>query len=146
VRIQAFWIDTWLQSQYRGLTTAYVTHDAEAREVDEEVFFHTRESGGTRISSAYALAAKLILEDFPPSEWNIYLFHFSDGDNWGGGDTQICFKIMNEVLLPSLNLFCYGQVASPYGSGAFIKDLASQYEGVDNIVLSEIKYTTELPI
>jgi len=144
VRNESFWINTWLKSQYKGLEARYIIHDAEAREVDEEVFFHTRESGGTRISSAYALAAKLILEDFPPSEWNIYLFHFSDGDNWGGGDTQICFKIMNEVLLPSLNLFCYGQVASPYGSGAFIKDLASQYEGVDNIVLSEINGKEEI--
>ncbi|MCA1693433.1 MAG: DUF444 family protein, partial [Actinobacteria bacterium] len=49
VRIEAFWIDTWLKSQYDGVTTRYVIHDAVAREVDQHTFYHTRESGGTRI-------------------------------------------------------------------------------------------------
>ncbi|MCH7549966.1 MAG: DUF444 family protein, partial [Candidatus Krumholzibacteriota bacterium] len=144
VRNESFWINTWLRSQYKGLEARYIIHDAEAREVDEHTFFHTRESGGTRISSAYQLAAKMILEEFPTSEWNIYLFHFSDGDNWGGGDTQICFKVMNEVLLPSVNLFCYGQVASPYGSGAFINDLSGQFQESDNLILSEINSKEEI--
>lgn len=144
VRNESFWINTWLKSQYKGLEARYIIHDAEAREVDEHTFFHTRESGGTRISSAYQLAARMIVEEFPPSEWNIYLFHFSDGDNWGGGDTQICFKIMQENLLPVLNLFCYGQVASPYGSGAFINDLRSAFNNADNLVLSEIASKEEI--
>ena len=55
VRTEAFWIDTWLQSQYKGVVTRYIIHDAQAREVDRETFFHTRESGGTMISSAYRL-------------------------------------------------------------------------------------------
>ena len=55
VRNESFWINTWLQSQYKGLETRYIVHDAEAHEVDEQTFFHTRESGGTRISSAYTL-------------------------------------------------------------------------------------------
>jgi hypothetical protein len=144
VRNESFWIDTWLQSQYKGLETRYIVHDAEAHEVDEHTFFHTRESGGTRISSAYTLCAELIEEHFPPDEWNIYIFHFSDGDNWGGGDTQICLKLLEEQLLPRINLFCYGQVASPYGSGAFIKDLRSAFEEVDNLVLSEINSRDEI--
>ena len=57
VRIESFWIDAWLQSQYKGLESRYIIHDAVAREVDRETFFHTRESGGTMISSAYKLAA-----------------------------------------------------------------------------------------
>jgi len=139
VRNESFWINAWLKRQYKGLEARYVIHDAEAREVDEDTFFRTRESGGTRISSAYELCTRIILESFPPSEWNIYLFHFSDGDNWGGGDTQICLKIMEDHLLPSVNLFCYGQVVSPYGSGAFIKDLDSAFADADNLVTSEIK-------
>ncbi len=144
VRNESFWINTWLKSQYKGLETRYVVHDAQAREVDEHTFFHTRESGGTRISSAYQLAAKMIAEEFSPDDWNIYLFHFSDGDNWGGGDTQQCFALMEEMLLPIVNLFCYGQVASPYGSGAFITDLASHFEGRDNLILSEINSKEEI--
>jgi uncharacterized sporulation protein YeaH/YhbH (DUF444 family) len=144
VRSESFWIDTWLKSQYKGVEARYVIHDADAREVDEHTFFHTRESGGTRISSAYTLATKIMYDDFPPSEWNVYMFHFSDGDNWGGGDTQICIKLMSEHMLPSVNLFCYGQVASPYGSGAFINDLRSSFAEADNLILSEIDSKEEI--
>jgi uncharacterized sporulation protein YeaH/YhbH (DUF444 family) len=144
VRNQSFWINTWLRRQYKGVTTRFVVHDAEAHEVDEDTFFHTRESGGTRISSAYQLVADLLDEEFPVSEWNTYLFHFSDGDNWGGGDTQQCLKILSERLLPAVNLFCYGQVASPYGSGAFINDLSGTFGEADNVVLAEIANRDEI--
>ena len=60
VRTEAFWIDTWLGSQYHGVEKRYIIHDAAAKEVDEHTFYHTRESGGTRISSAYKAAAELI--------------------------------------------------------------------------------------
>jgi len=46
---------------------------------------------GTRISSAYKACARLIEEKFPPSEWNLYCFQFSDGDNWGE-DNEEAFK------------------------------------------------------
>ena len=144
VRIESFWIDTWLKRQYEGIRTRYIIHDAAAREVDEETFFHTRESGGTRISSAYDLCAKIIDDELSPSEWNIYVFHFSDGDNWGGGDTEVCLEILGKRILPAVNLFCYGQVASPYGSGAFINDLQKAFEGTDNMVLSEINSRDEI--
>jgi uncharacterized sporulation protein YeaH/YhbH (DUF444 family) len=144
VRNESFWINTWLRRQYKGVVTHFVVHDAEAREVDEPTFFHTRESGGTRISSAYQLVADLIDGKCPPSEWNVYVFHFSDGDNWGGGDTQLCIKILSERLLPAVNLFCYGQVASPYGSGAFIKDLAGPFQETENVVLTEIANQDEI--
>ena len=58
VRTEAFWIDTWLKSQYGGLEMRYIIHDAAAKEVDEETFYHTRESGGTRISSAYKVCTE----------------------------------------------------------------------------------------
>jgi uncharacterized sporulation protein YeaH/YhbH (DUF444 family) len=50
VRTEAFWIDTWLRSQYQGVHRRYIIHDAAAREVDEDTFYRTRESGGTLIS------------------------------------------------------------------------------------------------
>jgi uncharacterized sporulation protein YeaH/YhbH (DUF444 family) len=144
VRIESFWIDTWLKRQYKGITTRYVIHDAVAREVDEETFFHTRESGGTKISSAYELCARLIEDRFPPGAWNVYVFHFSDGDNWGGGDTEVCLTLLREKLLPSVNLFGYGQVASPYGSGAFIGDLSKAFPDQTALVLSEINSREEI--
>jgi len=122
VRTAAFWLDTWLRSQYKGLERRYIIHDAAAKEVDEETFYHTRESGGTRISSAYRVCAELINRTFPPSEWNIYCFQFSDGDNWGE-DNERSLELLKNEILPHVNLFCYGQVESPYGSGEFIRSL-----------------------
>ncbi|MFQ5770928.1 MAG: DUF444 family protein, partial [bacterium] len=71
VRIEAFWIDTWLRYQYKNIETRYIIHDAVAREVDQDTFYHTRESGGTIISSAYKLTNKIIDEYYAPNEWNI---------------------------------------------------------------------------
>ena len=90
VRIKAFWIDTWLRSQYKNLEVVYIVHDAVAKVVDQETFFHLRESGGTKISSAYELCLKLIQEKYRPEDWNIYPFHYSDGDNWSARDTERC--------------------------------------------------------
>ncbi len=139
VRIESFWIDTWLRSQYKGLESRYIIHDAVAREVDRETFFHTRESGGTMISSAYKLCAQLIDAEYPPEEWNIYPFHFSDGDNWSVDDTLLCVEILKTRILPRANVVCYGQVESPYGSGQFIKDLREHLGGDERIITSEIR-------
>ncbi len=138
VRIESFWIDTWLRSQYKGIETRYIIHDAMAKEVDRETFFHTRESGGTMISSAYKLCAEMIEEDYPSTDWNIYPFHFSDGDNWSTDDTRLCLDILRERVFPVSNVFCYGQVESPYGSGQFIKDLRGNFAEDDIVITSEI--------
>jgi uncharacterized sporulation protein YeaH/YhbH (DUF444 family) len=137
VRITSFWIDTWLRAHYPGIESRYVVHDAEAVEVDRERFFHTRESGGTRISSAYRLCDALIEERYPPQDWNVYVFHFSDGDNWVD-DNAGCLEILNTKLLPRCNLVCYGQVESRHGSGQFMRELEQGAGARDNLVLAEI--------
>lgn len=137
VRIESFWIDTWLKSQYDGVQRRYIVHDAVAHEVDEDTFYRVRESGGTRISSAYEKAVTIIARDFPPADWNIYLFQFSDGDNWGE-DSRQCTEYLTQNLLPICNLFCYGQVRSPYGSGEYLKDLRKLEQDFENLTLSEI--------
>ncbi|HEY1907651.1 MAG TPA: DUF444 family protein, partial [Myxococcaceae bacterium] len=138
VRIESFWLDTWLRHQYKGLECRYIIHDAVAREVDRETFFHTRESGGTMISSAYKLCRDIIRADYPPGSWNIYPFHFSDGDNWSADDTRHCIEMLRGDILPAVNQFAYGQVESPYGSGQFIKDLRETVGDSENVALSEI--------
>ncbi|HJZ56296.1 MAG TPA: DUF444 family protein, partial [Gemmataceae bacterium] len=104
VRIEAFWIDTWIKKHYKGVENVYIIHDAVAAEVDEHTFYHTRESGGTKISSAYELANKVITQRYPASDWNVYAFHFSDGDNWGD-DNPKCLQLLTSQMLPKLNLF-----------------------------------------
>ena len=140
VRLESFWLDAWLKTQYKGLETRYIIHDAVAREVDRETFFHTRESGGTIISSAYKLCQKIIDSDYEPSEWNIYPFHFSDGDNWSANDTQECLKLLESYFFKFCNMFCYGQVESEFGSGQFMKDLKEKFGAShDNLIVSQIE-------
>jgi hypothetical protein len=138
VRIESFWIDTWLRSQYQGLETRFVIHDVVAREVDRDTFFRVRESGGTAISSAYKLTAEILEAEYPTDEWNTYVFHFSDGDNWSVDDTKECLGLLTGRLLPRVNLFAYGQVKSPYGSGQFLKDV-TQHVQADNLVTSHVE-------
>ncbi len=138
VRSEAFWIDTWLTHNYDHVETRFIVHDAAAREVDRDTFFRTRESGGTLISSAYKLALDLAEKHFPVNDWNLYIFHFSDGDNWSTADTKICVDLMRGRLLPLCNQFAYAQVDSPYGSGQFIKDLREAFPEDDRVALSRV--------
>jgi sporulation protein YhbH len=139
VRTEAFWLDTWLRRQYNGLERRYIIHDAAAKLVDEDTFYHTRESGGTRISSAYRVCHELIERQFPASDWNIYCFQFSDGDNWGE-DNKESLRMLGDDILPLCNLFCYGQVESPYGSGDYIQSLRARFgDNHETLILSEIE-------
>lgn len=138
VRLESFWINAWLKKHYKGLETRFIIHDAVAREVDEDTFFRTSESGGTLISSAYKLCQSIIELDYPPSEWNIYPFHFSDGDNWSTEDTRLCLDLIRDFFIPNVNMFGYGQVESKYGSGQFIKDLKKEFDQNESIILSSI--------
>ena len=139
VRLESFWINTWLKRNYKGLETRFIIHDAAAKEVDEKTFFSTSESGGTLISSAYKLCQKIIEENYPQSEWNIYPFHFSDGDNWSGEDTRLCLDLLNNYFLPRVNMFGYGQVESKYGSGQFLRDLDKSFADDERIIRSQIE-------
>lgn len=139
VRLESFWINTWLKKHYKGLQTRFLIHDAAAREVDEKTFFSTSESGGTLISSVYSLCKKIIDEEYPVQDWNIYPFHFSDGDNWSSEDTRLCMKLLKEDLLAKVNVFCYGQVESRYGSGQFLKDLEKDLGQDERLITSKIE-------
>ncbi len=140
VRLTSFWLDTWISNQYKGLDRRYIIHDATAREVEQNTFYRTKESGGTLISSAYKLAIKIIEDHYPADEWNIYMFHFSDGDNWSGNDTAECMKLIESQILHFSNLFCYGQVESRYGSGQFLRDLTKHFgEAHNKVVVAQVK-------
>lgn len=139
VRLESFWINAWLRKHYKGIETRFIIHDAAAKEVDENTFFRTSESGGTLISSAYKLAQQIIESDYPPHEWNIYPFHFSDGDNWSGEDTRLCVRMIKEFFIPNCNVFCYGQVDSKYGSGQFLKDLLKEFPAEEKLLTSTIE-------
>lgn len=138
VRIESFWLDAWISSHYQGTKAVYIVHDAAAKEVDKETFFRIRESGGTVISSAYELAGRVIAERYPPEDWNLYLFHFTDGENYSRQDTEKCLDMLQHRLLPAVNLFGYGQVESYGTSGDFYEALQSRFAGNDLVALSRI--------
>ncbi len=127
VRLQAFWIDTWLRRNYQGVESRYIVHDVRAGEVDKQTFYSMREDGGTRISSAYTACKEMLDDDYDTNDWNVYLFHFSDGDNSSEADNKKCVELLSEHLIPGSNMFGYCQVASAYGSGNFINVLAEHF-------------------
>jgi uncharacterized protein len=76
-----FWMERFLGKHYPHVAVRYLAHHTEAYEVSREEFYHTRESGGTRCSSVYELAHRILAVDYPDDQWNIYPVHVSDGDN-----------------------------------------------------------------
>ena len=109
-----------------------------AKEVDKHTFYHLREDGGTKISSAFRCAKQLLDSHYSPDEWNIYLFHFSDGDNSSEADSRDCVKLLKEQLLPMANMFGYCQVASAYGSGNFINVLHEHLRNHERVLTSRV--------
>ncbi len=138
VRLEAFWIDAWLRRNYRGIESRYIVHDVRAGEVDRETFYRIREDGGTRISSAFRAAKALIENHYVPHEWNIYLYHFSDGDNSSETDSRECCALLRDHLLPMCNMFGYYQVASAYGSGNFINVLHEHVADEERLITSRV--------
>lgn len=144
VRLEAFWIDAWLRRNYRGIESRYIVHDVRATEVDRDTFYRLREDGGTKISSAFRCARDLLEAHYPAPEWNVYLFHFSDGDNSSESDSRECCRLLRGEILPRINLFGYCQVASAYGSGNFINVLHEQLADADNVVTSRVNHRDDI--
>ena len=110
IRQENYWIDLWLRTHYSQIERVYILHDYEAQEVKEQDFYELSTGGGTRISSAYELCGKIIERRYPVEQWNIYPFHFSDGENWIGDTENYCVPLLRDQLLPKSNQFGYGQV------------------------------------
>ncbi|MFC4558422.1 sporulation protein YhbH [Virgibacillus kekensis] len=103
-----FWMTRFLRSKYETVDIAFIAHHTEAKVVSEEAFFSKGESGGTICSSAYNQALELIGEKYNPTRYNIYPFHFSDGENVTS-DNPRCVKLVNEIMDVS-NMFGYAEV------------------------------------
>lgn len=106
-----FWMTRFLRYKYEAVDIEFIAHHTEAKVVTEEAFFSKGESGGTICSSVYGKALDLIKEKYNPSRYNIYPFHFSDGDNMSS-DNPRCVKLVDEIMEVS-NIFGYGEV-NPY--------------------------------
>jgi len=96
-------LDWYLQGKYDNAEFVYVAHDADAWAVEREEFFGIRSGGGTRISSAYELAAEL-LEDYPWSDWNRYVFAAGDSENSSNDTEDRVIPLMADI---DANLHAY---------------------------------------
>lgn len=103
-----FWMVRFLRTRYQHVEIVFIAHHTEAKEVTEEEFFTKGESGGTICSSAYRKALEIIDSRYPSHRYNIYPFHFSDGDNLTS-DNERCVTLVKELMKRS-NLFGYGEV------------------------------------
>jgi sporulation protein YhbH len=110
-----FWMVRFLRTKYDNVEIVFISHHTEAREVTEEQFFTQGESGGTVVSSAYQLALDIIRQRYNPRDWNIYPFHFSDGDNYYS-DNEEAVRLADE-LIQTCNLFGYGEIGEEGTSG-----------------------------
>ena len=100
----------FLTRHYDKIDIVFIRHHTQAQEVDEENFFHARETGGTVVSSALVLMEEIIRARYSPSEWNIYGAQASDGDNWHH-DSGRCRELLASKILPLCRYFAYVQVA-----------------------------------
>jgi len=123
-----WWICRFLEKRYENVEVVFIAHDYEAKVVNEKDFFAISNDGGTRCSAAYELCLEDIKRSRPTDIWNIYCFHFSDGDNWSEDDDK-CVKIVKELLL-SANMFAYGQVAYENPSWHSESSLLKKLEGI----------------
>jgi uncharacterized sporulation protein YeaH/YhbH (DUF444 family) len=103
----------FLQKRYKQVEVVFIRHTDEAKEVDEKTFFESRETGGTRVSSALQEALKIIEERYPIADWNIYIAQASDGDN-ETGDNDKATALMRDGLLPLSQYYAYLEVDEPH--------------------------------
>jgi len=99
----------FLTRNYKRIEVVFIRHHTVAKEVDEEDFFTSRESGGTVVSTALELMHEIILQRYPTANWNIYAAQASDGDNWEE-DSPRCRDILNQGILPLVQYFAYVEI------------------------------------
>ncbi|MDO8511400.1 MAG: DUF444 family protein [Nanoarchaeota archaeon] len=110
-RLTNSWLQRAIGRYHENVEERFIVHTTDAHEVEGPVFYGTRLAGGTQASSAFQKSIEIIKKEYPPEEWNIYLFYYSDGGNFEG-DNDKAFALLGNMLLPSINMFCYGECSS----------------------------------
>ncbi len=108
----AWWIDCWIKKFYEKVDRCYFVHDTRAQEVNEETFYTYRMGGGTQCSSAFEAIAKQLENRYPPDKFNIYVFYFTDGENWDGDNERIVNIIKEKLPQGAVNFVGITQVCS----------------------------------
>jgi uncharacterized sporulation protein YeaH/YhbH (DUF444 family) len=132
-----FLLYQFLRLRYSHIEIVFIAHTTTAKEVGELEFFHKGESGGTYISSGYEKALEIIEQRYNSSNWNIYAFHCSDGDNWTE-DNKKAVELAAR-LCEVCNLFGYGEIVPGYYyAGSTVKSEYLKNIRADNFVIVTI--------
>ena len=99
----------FLKRNYKKIDVVFIRHHTSAKEVDEQEFFYSRETGGTIVSSALKLMDDIIKQRYPAADWNIYAAQASDGDNWND-DSPLCSKLLRQSILPQVQYYSYIEI------------------------------------
>ena len=99
----------FLSRNYENVEVVFIRHHTSAKEVDEEEFFYSRETGGTVVSSALEMMRDVMQERYPTSDWNIYAAQASDGDNWNN-DSPRCRDILMQDIMQYVQYFAYVEI------------------------------------
>lgn len=137
----SWWIDCWIRRFYKRVERCWVGHDTLAEEVDEATFYNYRYGGGTKCSSAFSFIEQQLENRFPPRTWNIYVFYFTDGDNFNNDNTTL-FEILKNKLGPEVvNMVGITQVCAyrPEGSvkNYVDKNLTSRMKNVRTVSIGD---------
>jgi uncharacterized sporulation protein YeaH/YhbH (DUF444 family) len=104
----------FLSKKYENIELVFIRHHTQAKEVDEEEFFNSKESGGTIVLPSLELMDDIIQERYDSSKWNVYLAQCSDGDTWNESDAEGCRSFMENKILPQTQYAAYVEVAHEY--------------------------------
>jgi uncharacterized sporulation protein YeaH/YhbH (DUF444 family) len=124
----------FLTRNYEHVELVFIRHTSEAREVDEETFFNSRETGGTVVSTALTEMRRIVDDRYPVEEWNIYAAQASDGDNYSA-DSSTCLRLLGEAILPICQYFAYVEVHDKQRAEIFhahhnVSDLWKSYNSI----------------
>ena len=132
----------FLTRSYDNIEVVYIRHHTQAKEVDEQEFFYSQETGGTIVSSALFLMDEIVKERYPPSQWNIYAAQASDGDNWAD-DSPKCGKLLRERLLKYTRYYSYIEITNRSH-----QTLWHEYDSIDkeydNFAMKDIKQAADI--
>src|SRR6267154_1798655 len=126
-------LHVFLERRYRHVDIVFIRHTSTAEEVDEETFFHSRETGGTIVSTALEEMMRVVRARYNPENWNIYAAQASDGDNYTE-DSDRCASLMSQQILPVSQYFAYIEVGAEatlrHGYPSAPTDLWRTYESI----------------
>jgi len=132
----------FLTRTYKNIDVVFIRHHTTAKEVDEQEFFYSRETGGTVVSSALELMHEIIMERYPTSEWNIYAAQASDGDNWEG-DSPACREMLVNKIMPCLQYFAYVEITA-YEHQSLWREYEKVKEVYNNFAIQDIAGLTSI--